>query len=88
MRSLFFFILDRIEELGLEPSKTVLKRLGGWPVLEENWDEGSFDWRQSVYKFRKEGFSVDYFFDFSVTADLKNSTRRIIDVSSSVWVHF
>lgn len=68
--------------MGLEPALKMLKRLGGWPVLEENWDEGSFTWKDSVYKFRKEGFSVDYFIDFSVATDLKNTTVRIIDVSS------
>lgn len=62
----------------------LLKKLGGWPVLEgDNWDAGSFSWLQSVYKFREVGFSVDYFLDFSVTTDLKNSTKRTIDVSPS-----
>ena len=59
----------------------MLKKLGGWPVLEKDWNEGEFSWKDSVYKFRKEGFSVDYFIDFSVTTDLKNTTVRIIDVS-------
>lgn len=62
----------------------LLKKLGGWPVLEgDNWDAGSFSWLQSVYKFREVGFSVDYFLDFSVTTDLKNSTKRTIDVSQN-----
>jgi predicted metalloendopeptidase len=26
------------------------------------------------------GYSVDYFFDFSVTTDLKNSSWRILDI--------
>lgn len=61
----------------------ILQTLGGWPVLEgEKWKEGDFDWRQSVYKFRKVGYSVDYFIDFSVGIDFKNSTKRIIDVSN------
>lgn len=71
-----------IEMDGLTTIKEILKELGGWPVLEgDMWNEGNFDWRKSVYKFRKAGYSVDYFIDFSVGIDLKNSTRRIIDVS-------
>lgn len=69
-----------VEERGLTPTKEVLKKLGGWPVLEDDFDEENFDWKETVYKFRKEGFSVDYIFDFSINIDLKNSTFRVIDV--------
>lgn len=64
--------------------KELITKLGGWPVLEgSNWKDGDFDWKQSVYKFRKVGYSVDYFIDFSVGIDFKNSTKRIIDVCSN-----
>ena len=33
-----------------------------------------------VYKFRDEGFSVDYLVDFSVTTDLRNSSWRTLDL--------
>jgi membrane metallo-endopeptidase-like protein 1 len=73
-----------IEKDGLKTIRTILKELGGWPVLEgDNWNDGQFDWRQSVYKFRRVGYSVDYFIDFSVGIDLKNSTRRIIDLDQA-----
>ncbi|CAB3363322.1 Hypothetical predicted protein [Cloeon dipterum] len=73
-----------IEERGIAPAKKMLKNLGGWPVLEgDDWDAGSFSWLQSVYKFREQGFSVDYFIDFSVGTDVKNSTRRIIDLDQA-----
>lgn len=70
-----------MEERGLTPTKEILKTLGGWPVLEKDWNEEAFDWKETTYKFRKEGFSVDYIFDFSINIDLKNSTFRVIDVS-------
>lgn len=74
--------------LGLKTMKLILKQLGGWPALEgPRWNDGDFDWRQSVYKFRTAGYSVDYFIDFSVGIDVKNSTKRIIDVSIIVSVH-
>ncbi|KAK4879936.1 hypothetical protein RN001_008082 [Aquatica leii] len=70
-----------IEQDGLTTIKSILKKLGGWPVLEgSHWNDGNFDWRQSVYKFRKAGYSVDYFMDFSVGIDLKNSSQRVIDL--------
>lgn len=71
-----------IEEKGLEPLQIILKKLGGWPVLDgDSWNDGDFDWRSSIYKFRDAGYSVDYFIDFSIGVDLKNSTQRLIDVS-------
>lgn len=71
-----------IESNGLEPMHEVLKMLGGWPVVEgDAWDASSFTWINSVYRYRDNGYSVDYFIDFSVTTDVKNSTYRVIDVS-------
>ncbi|XP_050295817.1 neprilysin-2 isoform X1 [Anthonomus grandis grandis] len=73
-----------IEKDGLKTIHRILKDLGGWPALEgENWREGDFDWRESVYKFRRAGYSVDYFLDFSVGIDVKNSTKRIIDLDQA-----
>lgn len=69
-----------IEQQGLDPLLNILRKLGGWPILENQWNETEFNWKESVYKFRKMGYSVDYFIDFSIGVDLKNSTKRIIDV--------
>ena len=58
-------------------------------MVGDSWDESQFVWYEMIYKFRKVGYSIDYFVDFSVTTDLKNSTSRIIDVSlrSSALYH-
>ena len=34
----------------------------------------------AVYRNRAFGYSIDHMFDFSVTADVKNSTWRILDL--------
>lgn len=71
----------QIEAEGADKVKHLLHELGGWPVLEGDlWDVGSFNWKKTIYAFRKYGFSVDFFIDFSVGTDLKNSTARIIDL--------
>jgi len=75
---------DKIEKEGLGPIKEMLKSLSGWPVLEaDKWNDAEFTWKDSVYKFRKAGYSVDYFIDFSISTDLKNTTTRAIEVSPS-----
>lgn len=71
-----------IEARGVQPLLEMLLRLGGWPVLQgDTWNERSFSWEESVYRFREAGYSVDYFLDFSISVDVKNSTKRIIDAS-------
>lgn len=73
-----------IEEQGLAPLHKILKSLGGWPVLDgDAWKDDDFEWTKSVYKFRKIGYSVDYFIDFSIGVDLKNSTKRVIDLDQA-----
>ena len=47
------------------------------------WDPSSFIWKDSVYRFRKHGYSNSYFVGFSVLTDVKNSTYRTIYVSQS-----
>jgi len=83
VRNLYQSCMNRslLQSKGLDPIKQMLKKLGGWPVLEgDAWDPSEFTWKDSVYKFRQHGYSVDYFIDFSVTTDVKNSTYRIIDL--------
>ncbi|XP_015116946.1 neprilysin-2 isoform X2 [Diachasma alloeum] len=73
-----------IEAQGLKPLLSILQKLGGWPVLEgDQWNEETFNWIQSVYKFKDLGYSVDYFLDFSIGVDLKNSTKRVIDLDQA-----
>ncbi|XP_043224759.1 neprilysin-2-like isoform X11 [Amphibalanus amphitrite] len=71
-----------IEERGLKPLQDVLEKMEGWPVVEgDNWNESSWgNWMLAVYRNRAFGYSIDHMFDFSVTADVKNSTWRILDL--------
>jgi hypothetical protein len=75
-------VAAHIESRGFKPLLDILRQLGGWPVLDgDAWDAAKFDWRQSVFNFRALGYSVDYFMDFSVSTDAKNSSYRSINVS-------
>ncbi|XP_011149286.1 neprilysin-2 isoform X2 [Harpegnathos saltator] len=73
-----------IEKRGLQPLLDNLRKLGGWPVLDgDRWNDGDFTWKDFVYRFRKLGYSVDYFIDFGVGVDLKNNSRRLIDLDQA-----
>uniref|UniRef100_A0A4Y0BJM9 Neprilysin, neutral endopeptidase 2 n=1 Tax=Anopheles funestus TaxID=62324 RepID=A0A4Y0BJM9_ANOFN len=75
----------RIEEKGNKPVLDILDNLGGWPVLKgDSWDlDSSWSWVKSVKDFRNNGYSTDFFFEFSIVTDSKNSTRRIIDTDQA-----
>ncbi|XP_008202440.2 neprilysin-2-like [Nasonia vitripennis] len=74
----------QIEKTSDNDFREILKKLGGWPVLEgKSWDESSFDWKKAVYKFRNTGYSIDYFIDFEVEVDMKNNSRRVINLDQA-----
>ncbi|GFT19377.1 neprilysin-2 [Nephila pilipes] len=76
--------LKKIEAAGSEPLQKALKSLGGWPVVEgDKWDKSSFDWIDTLIKFRKTGYSHDILLDLSVTADYRNNTVHIIDLDQT-----
>ncbi|XP_067648018.1 neprilysin-2 isoform X5 [Eurosta solidaginis] len=74
-----------IEELDATPIANIAESLGGWPVIKgDAWNtDNSWNWQDTVKKFRKLGFSMDYIIDFSISVDLKNSVARIIDYDQS-----
>lgn len=72
---------DVIEKRGEQPLLDLLKRLGGFPVLEDRWDEHSFYWPETIKALRREGLYLDTIVDLSISIDVTESTRRRIDVS-------
>lgn len=77
-----------IEERGIKPLADILEAFGGWPVLKgENWNAENFNWVEIVKKFRRMGLETNVIFALSVVTDLKNSTKRVLDVSNSSARH-
>ncbi|XP_059218296.1 neprilysin-2 isoform X2 [Stomoxys calcitrans] len=74
-----------IESMGAKPIQDIAAGLGGWPVIVgDSWNsDNTWTWQETVKKFRRLGFSMDYIVDFSIGVDLKNSTKRIIDLDQS-----
>ena len=52
---------DTIEERSVSDLQEILKRLGGWPVLEgDDWKgQEDFRWHELSIKAAKEGFDTD-----------------------------
>lgn len=74
---------ENIEARGIKPLADILEAFGGWPVLKGDlWSEGSFDWIETIKKFRRMGFDTYIIFAFSSETDLKNSSQRNLVVSN------
>ncbi|XP_063903436.1 neprilysin-2-like [Zophobas morio] len=68
------------ERYGLDIARKLLKDLGGWPVLEEYFDDFTYNWIDSIGALRKTGLSVNSLIDISVGLDFKHSTKRLIQI--------
>ena len=67
--------LEKLEEIGHAPLKDTLKEFGGWPVLEDEWDDSQFDWY--VYHFRIKQKQKLYSIYFLLTPELMFLTKSI-----------
>lgn len=75
---LFFYETELIEKLGTQPLLDLIESLGGWPVLDPNWNETAFDWIEMTSDLRL--YYNDVLIMFWVGQDLASSIN-IIQVS-------
>ena len=62
---------ELLEQKGLKPIQDLIKKLGGWPVVEgNNWSDEDFRWYELMYKFREEGLTSNFHI-IGVTTDYK-----------------
>ncbi|XP_058117155.1 neprilysin-4 [Anopheles ziemanni] len=67
---------ELIKQRGLEPLKRLLDSLGGWPLLDPNWDETGFDWLNLTAYIRR--YNNDVLIVEWVGPDIKNSDENIV----------
>ncbi|XP_074595255.1 neprilysin-2-like [Brevipalpus obovatus] len=60
--------------------------LGGWPLIEgPTWKQNEFDWIESLKRMKELGYSHNIFLTISVTADIRNNSRNIIDLDQVIF---
>ncbi|KAJ3653925.1 hypothetical protein Zmor_013149 [Zophobas morio] len=62
-----------------------LGKNGGWPVIDPNWNERKFDWKQVLFRLRRSGWYANFFVAMQIDIDAKNSSRRILTIT---YPHF
>lgn len=65
-----------IEKRGIQPLLELLEKFGGWPMLDDAWDEKSFDWLELTATLRK--YNNDILIVEWVGPDIQNSNHNII----------
>ncbi|XP_062552174.1 neprilysin-1 isoform X2 [Armigeres subalbatus] len=75
--------LQQIRKIGINPIRTVLKSLGGWPVIEPNWTPPNVSIEQLIGTLRGV-YSEPVLVELYVGADDKNSSRNILQIDQLV----
>ena len=70
-----------IDLLGSKPLFDIIKKFGGWPVLNPNWNENDFHWQQTLDDFFEHGFITNFLLEFFISVDDRNTKKNIIYVS-------
>lgn len=70
-----------IEKLQLEPIKALQRVMGGWPVVDEAWNENAWSWQKMVKDLEIIGFPTNYIFELTLGSDVKNTSQRTLGVT-------
>lgn len=73
-------IPEILEQRAEKPLLDLLDELGGWPMLQPNWNSSQFDWVLLMAQLRL--YNNDILISEWVGPDIKNSDEYIIQVCS------
>ena len=71
---------DLLEKVGREKILEMVKKLGGWPVLQEEWSEDTFQWQKLLEKANILGFSTGKVLSIGISTSNDDSTKRIMSI--------
>ncbi|BES92051.1 Peptidase family M13 [Nesidiocoris tenuis] len=72
---------DVLEQRGSKPLLALLEKLGGWPLLDPEWDRSTFDWLWLMAQLRL--FNNDILVSEWVGPDIKNSDLYVIHLDQT-----
>ncbi|KAJ8664441.1 hypothetical protein QAD02_006103 [Eretmocerus hayati] len=86
MQKLHVFFLTCTDEENINDRSNkdlyaIIKKHGGWPVLDMSWNERSFDWKKIVYEFHKSGLVYDFFLNVKM---VKIESKRTIQLDETL----
>ncbi|KAG8276610.1 NEDD8 protease nep2 [Homalodisca vitripennis] len=84
LKHLFSLCMDekKLDARGVGPALNIIKGAGGWPVLG-NWKRKNWNILDTYIRLRKFMVGEDSLFQIYVEVDMKNNSRRIIQVDQA-----
>ncbi|KAL1123143.1 hypothetical protein AAG570_002230 [Ranatra chinensis] len=73
---------DILKRRGIQPLLDLLEKLGGWPLLDANWDDGQFDWIWLMAQLRL--YNNDILISEWVGPDIRDSDEYIIQLDQTI----
>ncbi len=59
--------------------KNLLKKIGGWPLIDENWVESEYDLINTLIELNRNG--IPELLSIRVVPDFRNTSRGLIQVN-------
>jgi len=75
------YFTAQIDNLGITPVRILINEMGGWPVIDGDFDDAEVVFEELLATFRSK-FGTYGIISSYVGADDKNSTANIIHVST------
>ncbi|KAF2882292.1 hypothetical protein ILUMI_23857, partial [Ignelater luminosus] len=72
---------ELIGQRGEKPLLKLLKQLGGWPIIDLNWNEAEFDWIWLMAQLRL--YNNDILISELVGPDIRNANEYIIQIDQT-----
>ena len=73
------FLIESRNKAGLTHLKEIVNSIGGWPLIDSNWNPENYHWEDAYSKSRLI-YSRDFPFSLSVIKDVKNSSENVVEV--------
>ncbi|RWS25119.1 endothelin-converting enzyme 1-like isoform X2 [Leptotrombidium deliense] len=74
-------LLEFRDEYGLEELHKLFKKVGGFPMITENWNDANFDWQKNYVYIDTAINSVSLFFTYKITRELLEDKKQFIEMS-------
>lgn len=69
--------METREKMGLTPLKTILDKIGGWPLVDPKWSSRNYNW-MTAFTYLRGRLGLNYIINMYVDVDSKQTSRRII----------
>ena len=76
---LHIFLIESRNKAGLTHLKEIVNSIGGWPLIDSNWNPENYHW-EDAYPKAKLLYGSEFPFSLSVTKDVKNLSENVVEV--------